>query len=108
MRDITNRYASFGDNFLFWFGNITAGLFGAALPGFCLIFGELIDELGDTTGFESMKDQALIMIYLGLGVWLVSWAQITCLLLFAERVSFKIKCKYFESCLEKDAAFYDE
>ena len=28
--------------------------------------------------------------------------------MFAESISYKIKIKYFKSCLEKDASFYDE
>ena len=48
------------------------------------------------------------MMLIAFGVWLVSWFQITNCALFAERVAFKLKIDYFKSCLEKDAAYYDE
>lgn len=28
--------------------------------------------------------------------------------IYAERIAFKVKCRYFEACLEKDADFYDK
>jgi hypothetical protein len=30
------------------------------------------------------------------------------LAVFAENIAFKIRIEYFKSCLEKDAAFYDD
>jgi hypothetical protein len=47
------------------------------------------------------------MIFIGLGVWVFSWFQVSMLLLFSESISYKIKIEYFTKCLEKDAAFYD-
>ena len=47
------------------------------------------------------------MIYFSFFVWATSWFQISMMALFAERVAFKVKLKYFEKCLEKDAEYYD-
>ena len=41
-----SRHASFKDYCLLIFGCIAAAGFGAAMPAFCLIFGNLIDGLG--------------------------------------------------------------
>jgi hypothetical protein len=40
------RHASFKDYMLLTAGIIAASGFGAAMPAFCLIFGNLIDGLG--------------------------------------------------------------
>jgi hypothetical protein len=40
------RHASFKDYCLLTIGCIAAAGFGAAMPAFCLIFGNLIDGLG--------------------------------------------------------------
>ena len=91
-------------------------LFGGSLPAFCLLFGDMIDSVGetggendpnDTSGFDSLQTQAKYMIIIGFGVWMFSWFQVTMLALFSESISFKIKMDYFKKCLEKDAAFYD-
>lgn len=96
-------------------GLFGSALFGAALPAFCLLFGNMIDGVGQTgadtssesSGFDQLQTQAVYMVYIGLGVWMFSWAQVSSLALFAESISFKIKMEYFRKCLEKDASFYD-
>lgn len=40
------RYASCGDKMVFFIGFLGSVVFGAALPGFSLVFGEMIDDLG--------------------------------------------------------------
>lgn len=92
-----------------------SALFGAALPAFCLLFGNMIDGVGNTgadtadssSGYDMLQTQAVYMIFIGLGVWVFSWFQVSMLLLFSESISYKIKIEYFTKCLEKDAAFYD-
>jgi len=46
----------------------------------------------------------LIVALIGATVYILFYA---CLEVFKETQAFKIKVKYFASCLEKDAAFYD-
>lgn len=60
---------------------LTAGMFmsvllGAALPGFCLIFGEMIDgvaETSDDDSFNALQEQALYMIYIGSALLFIMW-----------------------------------
>jgi len=42
-----SRHADCRDYILFILGFTAATAFGAALPAFCLIFGNMIDELGE-------------------------------------------------------------
>lgn len=110
------RYMDSLDQAKFISGLTASVLFGGSLPAFCLLFGDMIDGVGetgvnpdpnDTSGFDGLQTQAKWMIIIGLGVWCFSWFQVTMLALFSESISFKIKMDYFKKCLEKDAAFYD-
>lgn len=105
------RYMDGADQVKLISGLTASVLFGGSLPAFCLLFGDMIDGVGntaaDTDQFDMLQTQAKYMIYIGIGVWMFSWFQVTMLALFSESISFKIKMKYFEKCLEKDAAFYD-
>jgi hypothetical protein len=47
-------------------------MFGAALPGFTLIFGEMIDSIGGN-GFDSLGTQAKWMLIIGAGVYVFSF-----------------------------------
>lgn len=52
------RFADSGDLVYFWLGAFASFCFGGALPGFCLFFGEMIDEMGAAGqggGFDSLK-----------------------------------------------------
>jgi hypothetical protein len=54
--------ADSGDLLLFFLGSVSSVIFGAALPSFCLIFGEMMDNLGASTSkndFSSLKTSAL-------------------------------------------------
>ena len=44
--EMFNRFADGCDKILLWNGFFWSFLFGASLPGFCVIFGELVDDLG--------------------------------------------------------------
>ena len=51
--DLVTPYASCGDYTMLWTGFAMAFLFGASLPGFCLFFGGMIDDMG--SGSNVMK-----------------------------------------------------
>ena len=69
------RYASGGDKCLWVFAAIASIGFGAALPAFCLMFGDMIDSVGgaSTAGFGALDDQALYMVYIGMGVFVLAF-----------------------------------
>lgn len=57
---------------------------------------------------SSVKDQALFMVYVGVFAFLMASSMNVFTALFSENIAFKTKIRYFTTCLEKDAAFYDE
>jgi len=78
-------------------GIIASILFGAAMPGFCLLMGGMIDSVGGNKGsFDMLGTQAKWMISIGAGVFLFSFAQIALFSIFSENISFKIKVEYFK------------
>lgn len=109
--EILFRFANSCDLVYFWLGVFGSFGFGAALPGFCLFFGDMIDDMGASIqgqGFDALKNSSFYMLMISFGVAIVCWFQITNMSMFAERIAFKVKLRYFEACLEKDADFYDK
>jgi len=104
---MTLRYANDFDKILLLLGICSSLVFGAALPAFCLLFGALIDSVGQNS-FDMLGMQAKWMIIIGLIVWVVSWFMISLLSVFAESIQHKIKIDYFRKCLEKNSAWFDE
>ena len=104
--DLIGRNSNGCDKLIFSIGCLSSMCFGAALPAFCLLFGGMVNELG-SGGCESLQTQALWMIIIGIGVFLVSALQTTLFSIFAENTIFKTKVRYFSQALKKDASFYD-
>jgi len=94
---------------MFW-AFVCSFIFGAGMPGFSLLFGEMINGLGDTTKGEmdTFKSSAIMMILLGVVMWVMSWLQVTLWAIFAQRIAYKTRMVYFAKCLEMDSAFYDQ
>jgi len=55
---------------------VCSAIFGASMPGFSLLFGEMINGLGDTTAgdMSGFKDSSFAMLLLGVVMWFFSWA----------------------------------
>ena len=84
------RFADSCDMAYFWFGVLTSFFFGAAMPGFALFFGQLIDQIGISTQkaeFSKLKDTSMYMIIAAVFVWFFSTFFIASLAVFGERVS---------------------
>ena len=56
---------------------------------------------------ESLKFQAYLMIYFGVGAWVFSAFQISFYYMFAGRLAYHVRINYFRACLEKDGTYYD-
>jgi hypothetical protein len=105
------RFAGATETFLLWFGLSWSAIFGAALPGFCFIFGELINDMGSMASSSEenvMVTNSIYMIYVACGVLVTSAFYIASLSIFSESITRNFKIEYFSSALSKDAAFYDE
>jgi hypothetical protein len=64
-------------------------LFGASMPGFCIIFGELVDDMGSMNpgeGKNPMKDNFLMMIYIAIWAFVSSAIYISGFAIFSESV----------------------
>jgi len=48
------------------------------------------------------------MMYIGVGVWAVTFMQFAAMSMFSERLAFRTKIQYFERLLEKDSTWFDE
>ena len=105
---IYQKQANCCDKTILGFAIMGSMLFGGAMPGFCLMFGEMIDGVGGAEGIDSLKDQAVIMVFVGIFSMIFSGLQITLWSIFAQRIAEKTRIAYFRACLHKDAAYYDE
>lgn len=113
MSELFFKFAGVTDNVNFSCGMFFSVVMGMVLPGFCFIFGELIDEMGamvSTVGKNDnpMKDNTIYMVYVALGMLVGSFFNIAFLMIYSESITYKLKIQYFTKALAKDAAFYDE
>ena len=64
--DMVLRYSDMTDQLFLWLGMFGAVTFGACLPGICLLFGNMIDGVGDdaaaATGASPMGDVDFIKV----------------------------------------------
>ena len=66
------KYASFTEKLIWWGATLAAFVFGGALPGFCLVFGDMIQDVGGGT-MDSLTFSAKMMTYIGVGAALLSF-----------------------------------
>lgn len=73
------RQANCCDKCYLYTGVTASIIFGAGMPAFSIVFGGMVDGLGEqSSGDMSMfKTQAFIMLGLGGVMWLFSWVQVT-------------------------------
>ena len=100
------RYADGGDKCLFTIATIMSIGFAAMMPGFAIMMGELMGDVGGNS-LESLGDNLWVMVGLG-GICFVSaMGFIVCYSLFAVSISNKIKLAEFRECLNKSSSWYD-
>lgn len=107
-----NRYSTSCDKILLWNGLFWSFIFGASMPGFSIVFGELVDDLGEQqpgSGKENpMKTNTVNMLYVAAFTFVSAAMYIISFSIFSESVQYHLKIEYMKAALEKDAAFYDE
>jgi len=95
--------------FLGWGASIIAGL---AMPSFVYFMGDIVDTFDPSEGVAStlddMKKLALIMVFVGLGLWLFSYVFFAMLLIFSAKVARKVRVAYLRSVLRQEVAWFDE
>jgi ATP-binding cassette subfamily B (MDR/TAP) protein 1 len=100
------KYASAKEKCMWFSATLFAFFFGGALPGFCLVFGDMIQDVGGGS-FDSLGGSAKWMVIIGALAFVCSFGFIALYSLFAVSVSNKIQVEYFKAALKKDAAYYD-
>ena len=79
-------------------------------PLFAIAWGGATDEVNDAeTKSDSPLDYSagVLMALVGTVTAVGMFFKYTLFSIFAERISHKLKLKYFRAALEKDAAYYD-
>jgi ABC-type multidrug transport system fused ATPase/permease subunit len=91
------RYSNNCDFIYLAFASFCSICFGAGMPGMCVLFGDMVDGIADTSSgdYDMYKESALQMFILGIIMWIVSWFNIALWAIFAERISSKIRMVYF-------------
>ena len=81
-----------------------------ALPAFSLIFGELVDEVALSTDdfVDTVGDLALIFVWIGLAIFVVSYIEVAALTISAERQIKRIRSKYVDSILRQEIGWHDK
>lgn len=79
------------------------------MPAFSLIFGDLVDEIGgsDSSVISVIETMSLRMVYLGLGIFVVSYIEVAALTISAERQVRRIREAYVAAILRQDVAWHD-
>ncbi|KAI4366302.1 hypothetical protein MLD38_022192 [Melastoma candidum] len=100
------------DRLLMLLGSIGACLHGAALPVFFVLFGKMIDSLGNLSHdprklSSNVAQYALYLVYLGLVVFGSAWMGVAFGMQTGERQTAWLRLKYLQAVLKKDIIFFD-
>ncbi|OLP94424.1 Multidrug resistance protein 1 [Symbiodinium microadriaticum] len=97
---------------------------GLSQPLMCIVFGDLIDGMGEGTGgaetfspeqmqpamdamMAKMEELCITMMLVGAGATLAATLQGCFFKIFAEKQAFKFRVLYFDSVLHQDVSWYD-
>jgi ABC-type multidrug transport system fused ATPase/permease subunit len=104
------RYATPFDWVLIFFGTIGAIGRGIVLPGFSLIFGDIIRVLFE---IETLRDDSRLwgtaawFLYFAAVAGVTSWVQTTCWMLAGERQTHRIRRHYMRAVLRQEVSWFD-
>eukprot|EP01025_Chloroclados_australasicus_P040707 TRINITY_DN4266_c0_g1_i1.p1 TRINITY_DN4266_c0_g1~~TRINITY_DN4266_c0_g1_i1.p1 ORF type:complete len:1011 (+),score=131.92 TRINITY_DN4266_c0_g1_i1:85-3033(+) len=103
------RYADRVDIVLIIFGFLGAVVNGLTLPAFTVIFGELVNELGEDSPnlTEQVNDLALYFVYLAIVSWAASYFEVGFWMWSGARQAATIRKKYLQAILKQDITFFD-
>src|SRR5690606_5694226 len=90
------------DKMLMALGFGMAFLNGLGLPSFTFLYGNIINAFADEKNMlDSVRDLALILIYIGLAIWASSYIYFTCSMILAERLGKKTRVAYLRAILNQ-------
>ncbi len=104
------QFADSKDKALMTVGLICAFLSGASMPAFSFVFGEMINQLagGGVDVEEQLARTALIMVWVGIGVFVLMSGHVACFLIAADRQIARIRSRFFAAVLRQDIGWHDE
>ncbi|CAE7810872.1 ABCB1, partial [Symbiodinium necroappetens] len=97
---------------------------GLSQPLLCIVFGDLIDGMGEATGgaesftpeqmlgamdgmMSQMEELCITMMLVGVGATFAAFLQGACFKIFAEKQAFKYRVLYFDTVLHQDVSWFD-
>ncbi|XP_042418231.1 ABC transporter B family member 20-like isoform X1 [Zingiber officinale] len=90
-------------------GAVAAAAHGMALVVYLHFFGRAINLLDSQNEalFGKIKQHALYIIYIAVGVFAAGWIEVSCWILTGERQTAVIRSKYVQVLLNQDMSFFD-
>jgi ATP-binding cassette, subfamily B (MDR/TAP), member 1 len=100
-----------------FFGSIAAGV---PFPLVGIVFGQVVDSFNSVSCGEgnktnaasatesSINDKILLMFYLAMAIFVLTYTHIVCWNLVSQRLAQRIRERYLKSLLRQDIAFFDK
>nr|ACS87806.1 putative p-glycoprotein [Angomonas deanei] len=104
------RYADTADRVLMIVGAVFAVACGAGMPLFSFVFGRIATDLMSSQGSaaSTTAKTALIMVYIGIGMFVVCGGHVLCWTIAASRQVARIRLRFFQAVLRQDIGWHDE
>ncbi|KAF3522452.1 hypothetical protein F2Q69_00049630 [Brassica cretica] len=104
-------FSDVADVLLMIVGSIGAIGNGLGFPLMTLLFGDLIDTIGQNLFtndiVELISKICLKFVYLGLGTFVAAFLQVSCWVITGERQAARIRSLYLKTILRQDIGFFD-
>ncbi|RZC57270.1 hypothetical protein C5167_004576 [Papaver somniferum] len=94
------------DVFMMFMGTISSMGSGIGMPILMLLVGQYIDAFG-TSDSSTIIKITLKGVYLGIGVGLATFIQMSCWIISGERQARRMRVSYLEKVLKQDITFFD-
>eukprot|EP00045_Choanoeca_perplexa_P017639 m.260542 g.260542 ORF g.260542 m.260542 type:complete len:1285 (+) comp17591_c0_seq13:3177-7031(+) len=103
------RYADGIDKLYLFLGALAALTHGALQPVFIIVFGDIVDDFGSAGSLEdAVRTSVIYMCYLALGAFAVSYLQVACFSLTAQRQVLRIRRRFFRALVSQDMTWFDK
>lgn len=107
------------DYTLIGLGTLIAVVAGTPFPIMGILFGQLVDEMNDTTcaneqgtadpvaAQNTVNEKVLQLVYISAGALVLIYAYFLMWSVVSQRLAHRLREKYFQSLLKQDTAFFD-
>ena len=99
------RFADCSDKVLMFVGTVAAASLGAALPGGCQMFGDLLDDLAK--GSHAVSRTALGLTLIGCFAFVTGWIAVTCFSISGDRQTHTLRREFFSAMMRQEVAMFD-